>query len=136
MKNSIKTVELLFKDEDRQLSKVKLDGNQPLPNGYWPELEQSGKLSLELESRYMKLIGILCWALEPRCTDIFVEVVLMSQYSTSPLLGHIESLYHMFESIIKHEMYMVVFDTIQQKADETVFVSITTDWKYLYGDIN
>ena len=41
-------VEGLFKDEDRQLRKVKSDGKQPFPNGYWPDLENSDDLILEL----------------------------------------------------------------------------------------
>ena len=45
MKNTIKMLERLFKDEDRQLINVKSAGNQPLLNRYWPELEQSNDMS-------------------------------------------------------------------------------------------
>ena len=43
MKNVIKTVEELLKDEDVQLRKFKFDGRQPLMNGYQQELEQSNE---------------------------------------------------------------------------------------------
>ena len=42
--------------------------------------------------------------------NIFVEFAVMSQYLASPPWGHLEGLYHMFEHLIKHDMYRVVFD--------------------------
>ena len=48
VKNPIKIVEGLLKDDYRQLRKVKSAGKQPLTNGYWPELEQSNELIPEL----------------------------------------------------------------------------------------
>ena len=60
-----------MKDEKRQLSKIKSAVKQPLSNVYWPELEQSDEPILELESRYLQLIGILNWVVELRSIDIF-----------------------------------------------------------------
>ena len=59
VKNSIKTVEGLLKDKDRQSRKVKSVGKKPLTNRYWLELEHSDDLSLDIMYRYLQLIGIL-----------------------------------------------------------------------------
>ena len=75
--NLIMAVKGLFKDKYRQLRKVNSYGNQPLPNLYRPELEQSDELIPELASRYLQLIGILCWALEIGRIYIFAEVAVM-----------------------------------------------------------
>ena len=68
----------------RQLRKVKSSGKQPLPNGYWPELEQINDMSPELASHYLQLIWILSWGVEIGRIEIFMEVAVMSQYSVSP----------------------------------------------------
>ena len=133
--NLIKAVEGLFKYKYRQFRKVNSYGNQPLPNLYWPELGQSDDLIPELASRYLQLIGILCWALDIGRIYIFAEVEVMLQYSASPLLGNLEGLYNMFEYLKKNEMYRVIFDLFQKNVDESVFSSGTTDCKELYGYI-
>ena len=50
MKNAIKTVEGMLKDDNIQLRKVKLTGKQPFPDRYTPELDQSDELIPELVS--------------------------------------------------------------------------------------
>ena len=50
VKNAIKTVEGLLKDDDKQLRKVKSAVKKPLPNGYCPELQKSDEVILELAS--------------------------------------------------------------------------------------
>ena len=67
--------------------------------------------------------------------DIFTEVAVMSQYSSSPRLGHIEGLCDMFEYLKKHEMSRVLFDPFQPKDEENEFALGTMDWKSFYGDI-
>ena len=84
VKNAIKTVEVLLKDEGRQLIKFKLDGKQPFMNGYCPEMEQSDDLRTDLASCYLQLIGILQYTVEVGCIDIFTEVLVMSQYLALP----------------------------------------------------
>ena len=59
--------------------KVNPDVNQPLQNGYLPELEKSNELSPDLASHYVQFIGILFWAVEHGHIDIFTEVAVMSQ---------------------------------------------------------
>ena len=102
-------------------------------NGYRPELEQSDDLSPEIASHYLKLIGILRWAVELGRIEIFTEVVVMSKYSASPRLRHIEALYHMFEYPRKHDMCRVVFDLFKGNIDDSAFASGTTDWKEFMG---
>ena len=48
MKNEIKTVEVLLKDDYRQLRKVNSSGKQPLLNRYRPNLKQSDDIIPEL----------------------------------------------------------------------------------------
>ena len=84
LKNLIKTVEELLKDEDVQLRKFKFDGRQPLMNGYQQELEQSNELIPDLVSCYVQLIEILRWAVELGSIEIFKEVALKSHYLASP----------------------------------------------------
>ena len=84
VKNVIKTVEELLKDEDVQLRKFKFDGRQPLMNGYQQELEQSNELIPDLVSCYVQLIGILLLAVELGSIEIFKEVALKSHYLASP----------------------------------------------------
>ena len=86
----------MLKDEDRHLKKVKYTGKQPLPNRYLKELEQSDDMIPELVSRSLQLIGILNWEVELGRIEIFMVVGVMSQYSASPRLVHLESFYHMF----------------------------------------
>ena len=84
VKNGIITVEQLLNDDGRQLRVTKTSGKQPLPSSYRPKLEQSDELGTELMSRYLRLIGILRWAVELGQIDIFCEVAIMLQYSASP----------------------------------------------------
>ena len=112
-----------------------MDGNQTLPNGYCPQLEKSDELIPELVSRYLQLIGILHCEVELGHIQIFTEVAVISQYSESPLLVHLEGLYHMFEYIRKREMCRLVLYLFQSKVDESAFASGTIYWKGFYGNI-
>ena len=131
MNNEIKTVEVVLKDYDRQLRKVKSAGKQPLQNGYWLDLEQSDDLSPDLAARYLQLIGVLRWVVELRRIDISTEVAVMSKYLDLLPLEHLRCLYHMFEYLMKNEVSMVVFSPFQPKVDEDTFVSEKTGRTYL-----
>jgi hypothetical protein len=133
--DAVKQVSEMLREDGRELCKVKTSGKQPLPTGYRPELEQSAELDSEQASRYLSLIGMLRWAVELGRIDIFTEVAIMSQYSASPRLGHLEGLYHVFAYLRKHLMSRVVFDPHQTKVDESAFASGKTDWKDFYGDV-
>ena len=58
----------------------------------------SDELGPELALQFMQLIGILWWAVEIGCIDIFVEVSMLSKYQVNPRLGHLEVAYHFFVS--------------------------------------
>ena len=135
VKNGIKTDEQLLNDNRRQLRVTKTSEKQPSPSSYIPELEQSDELGMELMSKYLQLIGILRWAVELRRNDIFCEVAIMSQYSASQRLGHIEGLYHIFGYLKKHEMSRVVFDPKHPKVEQGSFASADMDWTNLYRDV-
>ena len=96
VKNGLKNVEQLLNDNGQQLRVTKMSGKQPLPRSYMPELEQSYELGTELMLQYLQLIRILRWAVELGRIDIFCEVAMMLQYSASPIIGHLEGLYHIF----------------------------------------
>ena len=57
--NAVKQVEVMLREDGRELRQVKTSGKQVLPTGYCPELGQSAELSSELASRYLSLIGML-----------------------------------------------------------------------------
>ena len=140
VKNATKTVEGMFKDEERQSRKFKLDWKQPLPNGYQPELDNNYELIPDLAPRYIQLIGILRWEVELGRIEIFMEVAVMSQYSVSPWLVQLEGLYHMSEYLRKHYMYRLLFYLFQLNIYESAFASGETDCKEFYrnikGDLN
>ena len=102
MKISIKTFDGMLQEKVRALRNTKLSAKQPLPLGYRPELEQSYELGPYLALRYLQLIGILRWAVEIGRIDIYAEVVVMSQYSALPRLGHLVGLYHVFAYLRRH----------------------------------
>ena len=55
------------------MRKFKPGGKTPLKNGYQTKLEQKKKLNPELASSYLKMIGILRWAVELGNIGIFTE---------------------------------------------------------------
>jgi hypothetical protein len=50
----------------------------PFPTGYKPEINVTDELGQALASRYMQLIGILQWAVEIGCINIYLEVFVIS----------------------------------------------------------
>ncbi len=77
MKNSIKVVEALLREDDPD-AKLKSTAKNPFPSGYKPELDVMLELNDYLTSRYLQLMGILRWAIELGRVDIFVEVSQLS----------------------------------------------------------
>ena len=67
--------------------------------------------------------------------DTFTDFAVTSQYSVSTQLRHFEGLYHMFEYLRNHDMSRVVFDTFQQKVEESTFVLGMVYRKNFHGDI-
>jgi hypothetical protein len=134
VKNALKNVRELLKEEGRELRTTKRRGRTPLPVAYKPELEQTNELAPAMISRYLQLIGILRWAVELGRIDIAMETAIMSQYSASPREGHIEAVYHIFAYLATHPSGMIVFDATTPILDEDSFHH-DADWKPFYGEI-
>jgi hypothetical protein len=83
LKNSLLVIErLLSKDGDGYV--LKSNVKNPFPTGYKPEIDIMDELDQALASRYMQLIGILCWAVEIGHIDIYLKLSLLSQYQAKP----------------------------------------------------
>ena len=78
------------------------------PN-YRPELDVSKKNSSELATRYMQLVGVLCWAIELGQFDIHTEVAILSQYSELPRKGRLGALYGIFAYMRKKMKSCIYF---------------------------
>ncbi len=135
VKNAIRVVEALIVEDDPE-AKLKSTARNSFPtSGYKPELDVTPELNDELGSRFLQLIGILRWAIELGRLNIFVEVSQLSQHQALPRLGHIETLYHFFAYLKKHENNArIVFDPQTPCIDERVFNS-NADWRDFYGDV-
>ena len=109
VKNVIKTVETLLKEENNGLH-LKTTAHVPFPTSYKPELDFSPELSGPLHARYEQLIGILRSAIELGRVAIYLETSLLSQYLASPHEGHLEAVYHIFAYLKTHNKTSIVFD--------------------------
>jgi hypothetical protein len=85
---------------------LKTTAKTPFPSNYRPELDVSDKLD---------------------------EVSVLSQYLTSPRVGHLETVYHLFAYLHKHDKSSIVFDPSDPIFDPTAF--IRQDWSEFYGDV-
>ena len=71
-------------EEDNEGYILKLNARNPFPTGYKPELDVTDELDQTLASRFLQLIGILCWVVEIGRIDIYLETSLLSQYQANP----------------------------------------------------
>ena len=134
VKNAIKTVETLL-DEDGEDYMLKKKMSDPFPPDYKPELDMTDELGANLIPRYQQLIGICRWAVELGRIDIFHEVSLLSQYQSSPRVGHLDALYGIFAYLKNHDnLGRLAFDPETPKIDERVF-NHSADWHEFYGDV-
>jgi hypothetical protein len=121
VKNSILVVERLL-EEDGEGYVLKSNAKNPFPTGYKPEINVTEELDYTLASRYMQLIGILCWAVEIGRIDIFLKTSLLSQYQANPRFGQLEAAYHIFAYLKKHpDMGKLAYDSKQPEIDESIF---------------
>ena len=133
--NAIKIVEGLL-EEDGDGKKLKSTAKVPVSSSYKPELDMSPELSPALTSRYQQLIGILRWAVELGRVDIYLEVLLLSQFLANPRVGHLEVVYHIFAFLKSHPKLKMVFDPMNVNLDESCFPQVPIDeWKEFYGDV-
>ena len=104
----------------------------PLLNGYRPEIDVSPELERAEASYFHSLIGVLCWIVELRRADIYVEVTMMSLHLALPQQGHTKELQHMFAYIKKHHNAEMVFNPTPLDFDRIQFD--LHDWLYsAYG---
>ena len=127
VRNAVKNVKLLLQEEGRNM---KTTAKTPFPNStYRPETDTSEECDDAGSSRYSQLIGVLRWAVELGRIDIYTETALLSQHLALPRVGHLETVYHMFAYLSKHEKSSIIFDPtdplpltpIMAKPDWTAF---------------
>jgi hypothetical protein len=134
VKNSLLVVDKLLEEDGAGYS-LKNNARNPFPTGYKPEIDITDELNSMLTSRYLQLIGILRWAVEIGCIDIFLEVSLLSHYQANPRLGHLEAAYHIFAYLQKHPARdRLAYDSKQPDVDASIFHH-NADWKDFYGDV-
>ena len=63
---------------------------------YTPEIDDTHELDSDGVTPYQESIGISRWAIELGRVDIHTEVSMLSSYQTSPRLGHLDQIYHIF----------------------------------------
>ncbi len=102
VKNSVKVVEALLRKDDPD-AKLKSTAKNPFPSGYKPELDVTVELNDHRTSRYLQLMGILCWAIELGRVDIFMKVSQLSQFQALPRQGHLAAACHIFAYLKHHE---------------------------------
>ena len=134
VKNAIAVVKCLL-DEDGEGYLLKNKVKNPFPSNYRLELDVTDELSTTLASWYMQLIGILRWAIELGCIDIFYEVSVMLQYQANPCMGHLQAAYHIFLYLKKHpDMGRLAYDPPSPRIDYSVF-NDSADWTSFYGNV-
>ena len=129
----MKVVEVLLREDDPD-AKLKSTAMNPFPSGYKPKLDVTSELNDHLTSRYLQLMGILRWAIELGCVDMFVEVSQLSQFQALPRQGHLEAAYHIFAYLKHHETSRLAFDPKMPSVNEGAF-NTNADWRDFYGDV-
>ncbi len=62
----------------------------PMQLDYQPELDVSPLLDPDQANYYASLIGILRWAVELGCIDIYINVTLLPSFPAQPRTGHLQ----------------------------------------------
>ena len=101
---------------------------------YRPEIDISDELRDELATQYQQLIGILQWLIELGHIDIITQVLFLSSFNVSPLEGHLETAYCVFEYLYSQKTVgRVVFNDNMPKVKEEQFKEV--NWKSTYGEV-
>ena len=103
---------------------VKKAGERPFPSNYRLKLDVSPVSDDTLMSRYLKLTGVLRWAIELGRIDIMAEVSVLSQHQCQPREGHLAAVYHVFWYLkcnLKEISGRIVFDSNILDIDEQLF---------------
>jgi hypothetical protein len=128
VQNAVKNVKMLLQEEGRSL---KSTAKTPFPSlTYRPEVDTTEELDDKLATRYQNLIGVLRWAVELGRLDIYTEVALLSQHLALPRVGHLETTYHVFAYLMKHEKSRIIFDSSDQEPVDPTYHR--PDWSAFY----
>jgi hypothetical protein len=128
VRNAVNNVREMLQSEGFDL---KMTAKTPFPSNYRPELDVTDELDADLCSRYSQLIGVLRWMVESGQIDIYYEVSVLSQYLASPRVGHLETVYHIFAYLHKHDKSSIVFDPSDPGFDPNDFIE--EDWSEFYS---
>jgi hypothetical protein len=115
VENAVKIVKGILAQEGM---KPKGKADCPYSQHYRPEADVSQELEPFLGQCYQKLIGILHWMVVFGCIDVITEVSLLSAHNVMPHEGQLETVYHIFMYLIKHECSRIVFDDVMPEIDE------------------
>jgi hypothetical protein len=104
----------------------------PVSQGYRPELDASAELDAKRGQYFQSLIGILRWICELGRLDILVPTSMLSRYTVSPRVGHLQQVFHIFAYLKHHTRSKMVFDDTEPLFDESRFN--VCDWSEFYPD--
>ena len=88
-------------------------GLDVLPKKYRPEIVISQELGAQEDSYLQYLIGILLWMVGLGRVDFCTETSMMLYHLELLRRGNLESLFHMFSYINKHQNSDMLFDTTE-----------------------
>jgi hypothetical protein len=127
--NAIKAVELELSKAGKTLSNTV---KTPISSGYRPELDMTPLLGPEKANYYQNLIGILRWAVELGRIDIHIHVSMLSSFLSSPRVGHLEQVLHIFAYLKRYDRSTMIFDDTLPKIELSSFP--VADWTEFYRD--
>ena len=131
VRNAVKNVKLLLQEEGRNL---KSTAKTPFPSTtYRPEMDMTEECDEQGASRYLQLVGVLRWAVELGRIDIYTEVALLSQQMALPRVGHLETVYHVFAYLNKHDKSRIIFDPTDPAP--VTPTRHRPDWSSFYEDL-
>jgi hypothetical protein len=112
--------------------KIPKGSNAPMTGSYSPELDMTDECDDAMARVYMSMIGILRWLVELSRIDIAVEVSMMSSYSMSPRIGHMEQILKIFAYLKLHHNSRLVLDPTYPDINEHD-MSKKRNWNQFYG---
>ena len=111
VKEAIKNAKLQMRKYGLEYPKGKQYNQIPFSNSmYRPELDQTQDCDAEQTHLYQNLIGVLRWICELGCVDILYEVSVLSQYMSSPWIGHFMEAASSFLYLEHHDHSWMVLD--------------------------
>jgi len=130
IKQAIVNVEMELKREGKGLQGRY---STPMSPNYRPELDCSPFLSDEAAVYYIKLIGILQWAVELGRIDIMINVSMLSSYTMQPRRGHLYQAFHIFGYLKRNKRSSIIFGEQQVDWNQADFQE--HDWTDFYRDV-